>query len=420
MIRKIFFLFILIPWIAYAMEQESSFKKIENPIQLKQTIRENIGEIEKLLSNQRFTEIADSKNWFILLADLKENVDPSKKRVLDDIATFFRQNKFYKEMEPAYNALDKIKELPNALIQSKIIEYFQDISKIGKILDIRKKPEGKGVQFGAIVDIETKLSNIVQFYVKTHQNGLLSQTMNTTVKPVDLKELFAYKFLELCGISPEVHFFYDDEKYFYIATKNDGYSQDGSVEFITYENAKKEVNFYNNNADLISSSFFLTDMYSRILDIGDVLTNSSNIGFIKVKQNHFFAYEYNYFRIIDFRTPSTRSYYKINNIYKGWISGNNQYNYEDVFVVNLLKNKNIKEKKEKIIPLLKEVKVVEKNVEDAFTFVDNIAKKIYEENTYKGNIEDLKTYRNTVREHYNDLYQGIVNNQETLNFTKKD
>ena len=40
------------------------------------------------------------------------------------------------------------------------------------------------------------------------------------IKPVNPIELFSYKLLEMCGYGPECHFFYDDERNFYIATKD--------------------------------------------------------------------------------------------------------------------------------------------------------------------------------------------------------
>ena len=59
----------------------------------------------------------------------------------------------------------------------------------------------------------------VTCHAKTHQGGLKTLHSSSIVQPVDLKELLIYKVLEFLGIGAETHFFYDDIKNFYIATK---------------------------------------------------------------------------------------------------------------------------------------------------------------------------------------------------------
>lgn len=60
----------------------------------------------------------------------------------------------------------------------------------------------------------------MNFYVKTHSGGLLRSSNKSTSKPVDPIELITYKILEHSGYGTESHFFYDDIKNFYIATKD--------------------------------------------------------------------------------------------------------------------------------------------------------------------------------------------------------
>ena len=44
----------------------------------------------------------------------------------------------------------------------------------------------------------------------------------STAKNVDLTEIFLYKLLEQIGIGPEVHFFYENHKEFFICTRDAG------------------------------------------------------------------------------------------------------------------------------------------------------------------------------------------------------
>ena len=59
----------------------------------------------------------------------------------------------------------------------------------------------------------------MNFYVKTHAGGLLKNKI-FTLMPVELLELLTYKILEHSGYGAEAHFFYEDIKNFYIATKD--------------------------------------------------------------------------------------------------------------------------------------------------------------------------------------------------------
>jgi hypothetical protein len=67
-----------------------------------------------------------------------------------------------------------------------------------------------------------KDGEVVTYYAKTHRGGFKADLSGTTY-PVDLKELLVYRILELLGIGPETHFFYNDVKEFYIATKDVAY-----------------------------------------------------------------------------------------------------------------------------------------------------------------------------------------------------
>ena len=111
----------------------------------------------------------------------------------------------------------KISTLPDLMIEEKIKEYFHNLN-IGEILDIKDNQDG--VQLKRVVTIRSLNHNALNFYVKTHSRGLLRSPNKSTSKPVDPIELITYKILEHSGYGTESHFFYDDIKNFYIATKD--------------------------------------------------------------------------------------------------------------------------------------------------------------------------------------------------------
>ena len=402
---------LLIPVFNYGMikeevkKQKTEETQVTTVFTIKNEIQQQINQLYKFL-----TEYKENQNfnyWDTELAKLFNNIDPSKKGILTQIRTnnVLKNNKEIKLL--TVDISDNINKIPHAMIEAKIKEYFESTIKIGSVIEIKDKGEGNGVQFGKIAFVKTGNGNILQYYVKTHQLGLLSQT-GRSAQSVDLKEPFAYKFLELCGIAPEVHFFYDDDKYFYIATKNEGYSFKGETEFLTYDKvlSKEEtkISIYDNQK-LLDYAFLMTDFYSRLLNLSDVLANHGNVGFIKK------GYDFIDFKIIDFRVPDTRERYKLKNIIGGWIDGNNEYNYSDKYVVELLKNKNVKEKQLKILPYIK--KDIPELIKKACDQILGIGQQVFiKDDKFDGYAKDLINYAETVQTHYKELYEGIQSKLE--------
>jgi hypothetical protein len=82
------------------------------------------------------------------------------------------------------------------------------------------KPQG--VQTGTIIMFRRADSlREHRFYVKTHLLGSrFDAEQSFMLRPVDPYEIFVYKFLELTGFGPDVHFFWKSANEFYIATRD--------------------------------------------------------------------------------------------------------------------------------------------------------------------------------------------------------
>ena len=93
--------------------------------------------------------------------------------------------------------------------------------------------------------------------------------------------MLIYKILEFSGLGAEAHFFYDDIRNFYIATKDLDYDDENKKqgEFITYKKLRDKYSpeeLLKNS--IVVNGFILTDIMSRILLISDVLDNGNNTG----------------------------------------------------------------------------------------------------------------------------------------------
>jgi hypothetical protein len=391
------------------MDIERSFQSSQMDEEKQDLVSKKKNEIRSWIENleheliKDFGELADSNGWLTQLQNLRNELNPSKKSILNTIRKNTKNNEIIKNY--CLDIGDSLTDLPHLMLKNRIKEYFKNEAKIGTVFGIDEKKEGNGRQLGAVIKVKTYTYNdVLQFYVKTHQYGLLSQTMTSAAKPVDLKELFAYKFLNLCGITPEVHFFYDDSVNFYIATKNDGYSQSGSTEFVTYDKAIKDESFSKINKEVLQGSFELADFYSRVMVLEDVLTNSGNFGFIWDKES---GYENTKFKLVDFQAPGSKVSYKLNgNLFGGWETANGSYKYSDQIYEVL--NVDLNTKKKVIKPLLHSVEKIKNYIDQSSHEVKTIVTKLYSKETDRDkNLKDLNNYTEAVLYHYNDLYTKI-------------
>lgn len=307
----------------YQVPQYPVLQKVSPAEALKSDIKIQVTKLIQVLQEKDFNEYATKEGWIQQLTELHDNLDASKKRTLDNI-----RKKYNTLTEISLGIRDKLDELPNVMIESKIKEYFEGMN-IGKVLSIDDNKNG--VQLKRIVTIQPLLSELpLKWYVKTHAGGLLKDTRKSTSKPVDPIELLTYKILEHSGYGTETHFFYDDARNFYIGTKNvASYSDTQSVRdyptFLTEEknNFTKETmeRYPLEEENQIIQGLMTSDILSRVLCLTDILTQDGNIVFIQNKDNW-------QLKIIDFRNSvSGYGYPDGSLLFGGLVDGNGQFNY---------------------------------------------------------------------------------------------
>lgn len=284
--------------------------------------------------------------------------------------------------------------LPRQQFQNKASEYFINLG--AKDVDFKDKMGGD--QLGNRIIVNLKDGQEVTYHAKTHRGGLKSQHSSSS-QPVDLKELLIYKILEFSGIGSETHFFYDDIKNFYIATKDVGYDDKNMKqrEFLTYEKIRE-----NNSSEellknsLIVNGFIKADIISRLLSLSDVINNGGNTGISSSEQ----------FKIIDFNPPVTKEY-KNPKVFEDWLSGNNQYNYSDPTVISILKNKSKEEKIESSLYSVKQLDGFDNYIKKSYEVVANYMDKVPGIETFQ--VEDLNFYTESILENYKLLIEKIYN-----------
>lgn len=282
---------------------------------------------------------------------------------------------------------------PRMQFQNRASEYFQ--KNIGSV-SISFKDKLGGDQLGNRLVIQLKDGQEITFHAKTHRGGLKSQNSSSS-QPVDLKELLIYKILEFSRIGAETHFFYDDIKNFYIATKDAGYNDEirKQGEFITYDKIRKSISSEKLLKDsLIVNGFIKADIISRLLLLSDVINNGANIGVTSTGQ----------FKVIDFNPPITKEYQNLR-IYEDWLSGNNQYNYSDLTVLSILKNMNKEEKIKNSLSTLKELAGFEDLVAKSYEVVVNSLGKV--SGIEELQMQDLKVYTQSIIKNYQYLMKNI-------------
>ena len=262
-------------------------------------------------------------------------------------------------LDRASSVIIDIENEPKIKLEKLADEYFRGVFK-DNLLNIEFQDKRNGVQFGAIAIVKLKNSPArITYYIKTHRFGLLASTPTSTgPQQLDPKELFVYKVLELIGVVPETHFFYNDIKDFYIATKDAGFddSSDTQGQFLTYESLKSKPFGYDTLSRLAevwagksTDESFLeqeaseknlgvnewtvikglakADIISRIFLLGDLTTNAGNIGFVQLGDN------LTGFKIVDFTLPGKERPYTAEGLFTGFLSGNGVHRYANSMVI---------------------------------------------------------------------------------------
>jgi hypothetical protein len=217
-------------------------------------------------------------------------------------------------------------------IQESATIYFTALfERMGRtISEIRFTPKRSGVQLGTTMAIEytdDDKPQIITYYIKTHQHGSTSQV--SSVKPIDLKEIFIYKVLEYIGYGPKTHFFFNplSSGGFFIATQDAAFTKVSGKEKV-FEMFDEIVDNYerthaSTDHNVARRNIIALDILSRILRISDTTTNPGNYGRVTVNG------ERTKWKLLDFRVQSEPDItYLRREIFEDFRIGNGVFNYD--------------------------------------------------------------------------------------------
>lgn len=200
-------------------------------------------------------------------------------------------------------------------LERNAIIYFNELFKREnkKILKIDFFSKLDGDQLGRRMRIRYLTENTekeIFYFIKTHQNG--SRRNGSTIIPVDPKEIFIYKLLELTHFGPKAHFFLNPLSIgsYFIATQDEGFTKaaDKNKFFQTYGHIRdsvEEKNDANSSKVALREAILSAHLLQRIFHLWDIVTNPGNYGktTINDKDN-----KRSKWRIIDFRVSSLDNY----------------------------------------------------------------------------------------------------------------
>ncbi|MDR1254710.1 MAG: hypothetical protein LBJ78_01620 [Puniceicoccales bacterium] len=253
---------------------------------------------------------------------------------IGDILQGLRGNKNVLKLTLAcINALNSLEEIPHEMLKQKARDYF---SKKFPDAEIKFSDKNDGRQLGDCIHIVQSGDSEIIYHTKTHSRGLcaeLDSWDSEEAEHVRLEELFVYKFFQYLGMGPEVHFFWYNEKDFYIATKDIRCTENGKIGTYTYEDVKSTPQLLGTSYlefDSSQESFVkqevvqglvLIDIISRIFGLEDLITNSGNFFFIADESGQISG-----FKIIDFHI-SRHGAPRASALFKGFLIGSGPYSY---------------------------------------------------------------------------------------------
>jgi hypothetical protein len=219
-------------------------------------------------------------------------------------------------------------------IRESATRYFTALfERMGRtISEIRFTPKRSGVQLGTTMTIgytddNDDESHRITYYIKTHQHGSTSQV--SSVKLIDLKEIFIYKVLEYIGYGLKTHFFFNplSSGGFFIATQDASFTKVSGKEkvFETFDRIVEAYERTHASADHDSTrrNIIALDILSRILRISDTTTNPDNYGSVTVNR------EIKKWKLLDFRIQSEPDIeYLRERILEDFRVGNGVFNYD--------------------------------------------------------------------------------------------
>jgi hypothetical protein len=160
----------------------------------------------------------------------------------------------------------------------------------------------------------------IYYFAKTHQDG--SRRNEKNALPVDPKELFFYKVLELTGLGPKVHFYLNPLVIgsYFIATQDEAFTKIPNKQkfFKTYGQLKDHLE---EKPDApFTEMVVLSHLLQKIFHLWDLITNSGNFGQVVIDGSRY------KWRIIDFRITSLEQY-ENKNIFKDYLANNEMEGY---------------------------------------------------------------------------------------------
>ena len=135
-------------------DKESKQRAHEN--KKKNEIRSWIENLEHELIKD-FGELADSNGWLTQLQNLRNELNPSKKSILNTIRKNTKNNEIIKNY--CLDIGDSLTDLPHLMLKNRIKEYFKNEAKIGTVFGQKEQlwthltPYDNFKFFGAIYDM---------------------------------------------------------------------------------------------------------------------------------------------------------------------------------------------------------------------------------------------------------------------------
>ena len=309
------------------------------------TLKEKIGvllsnifdksRVEKILEPEEFQSL--DVDWSIFVkesvVDGAFSLSCQQRRTIKilrrSFSLFARKRRDCIEVQNFFYDLEDLAEQVVALPLERLKGYSQDFfSNLFPSCAISFRPKMNGVQLGTLAILKFPDGGEVRYFVKTHSLGShLSSLQSAGEEPVQPTELLCYRILELLDLGPEAFFFGQNEKNFYIATRDSGYNgafieyglltrsndqarlimgaefvamMDSITTVYTAEDFEREA-----KSSELTKTFFenmlLLDVLEWILRLSDVTSNVTNFGFFAAAEDATGPFK---LRIIDFRAEA--------------------------------------------------------------------------------------------------------------------
>ncbi len=279
-------------------------------------------EENKALLKMKLAEIKDKKilNALSRLESPNENL---QKKAADDIILWAIDND-QTLLQPAKHIKVFYQNLPYERLENLAAHYFIKRFALSGSEQLSFLEKTSGVKLGRRLVVRFFPSGSKTFFIKTHRHGTQSNSsMSSGAKAVDPKEVLVYNVLHQLGLGPETHFFWEDQKNFYIATED----LNGSGSFIEYSKLYEQLpNPEKTSVKELSQEYFhicdeliKMDVISRILRLSDTTTNKENFGFVEKIGSQFLC-------LIDFDVKDD-DVYTSDGLFKGFLAGNGTFMY---------------------------------------------------------------------------------------------